>query len=269
MLGTQRGAQKVLILLTAISDPASILRAKPLADSITANGVKIIVVGLGGNQATELQQLGTVYHSPSYEVPQILSIIGDVCAPANTPAHVSVHVSPQVSTQTPSLPNSLSTEEILSSTRSPISSSSVAPIVSTTTRPSSSPIATQPTTPVSPQSTGQLPVSTISPPPLPEGNHKCSGNVKNIWLDIQILVESSDATSKNDLSQLAGAFIEALGEPKIDPHTDHATRVGIITYAGDATTRLEMPAATKENVTKVFTDLPNYSTTQGKVNLYK
>jgi hypothetical protein len=75
-----RNYQKVLVLLTAKSDPTEIAAAKVYADQITASGVAIIVVALNQDNTSPLSQLGQYfYNSSGYTIP-ITAIPGVICS---------------------------------------------------------------------------------------------------------------------------------------------------------------------------------------------
>uniref|UniRef100_A0A914Q7Z2 VWFA domain-containing protein n=1 Tax=Panagrolaimus davidi TaxID=227884 RepID=A0A914Q7Z2_9BILA len=75
-----RNYQKVLVLLTAKTDPTEISAAKVYADQIMANGVVIIVVALGQGNNQNLSQLGQhFYYSSGYAIP-ITTIPSVICS---------------------------------------------------------------------------------------------------------------------------------------------------------------------------------------------
>uniref|UniRef100_A0A914P105 VWFA domain-containing protein n=1 Tax=Panagrolaimus davidi TaxID=227884 RepID=A0A914P105_9BILA len=75
-----RNYQKVLVLLTAKTDPTEISAAKVYADQIMANGVVIIVVALAQGNNQYLAQLGQhFYYTSGYAIP-ITTIPSVICS---------------------------------------------------------------------------------------------------------------------------------------------------------------------------------------------
>uniref|UniRef100_A0A914PVU6 VWFA domain-containing protein n=1 Tax=Panagrolaimus davidi TaxID=227884 RepID=A0A914PVU6_9BILA len=75
-----RNYQKVLLLLTAKTDPTEIAAAKIYADQIMADGVAIIVVALNQGNTSDLSKLGQYFYpSPDYTIP-ITTIPSVICS---------------------------------------------------------------------------------------------------------------------------------------------------------------------------------------------
>ncbi|PIC45737.1 hypothetical protein B9Z55_005657 [Caenorhabditis nigoni] len=84
----------------------------------------------------------------------------------------------------------------------------------------------------------------------------CTGNIKNLWLDVMVVVDKSQLMTNAQLWQVRNTLTQVLGSistigPVKYPADPRSTCVGVVTYDDNATTQSQLDASTS------FSDLYN------------
>uniref|UniRef100_A0A914PY06 VWFA domain-containing protein n=1 Tax=Panagrolaimus davidi TaxID=227884 RepID=A0A914PY06_9BILA len=88
---------------------------------------------------------------------------------------------------------------------------------------------------------------------------QCSQNSLNAWLDVVIVMDTSNAMSTRYLSEAAGQLATLFRLFTIGQQPKHSTRIGIITFGSDAIVRQQLTDTTNfDDLQNAFFDLTRF-----------
>uniref|UniRef100_A0AC34RAY9 VWFA domain-containing protein n=1 Tax=Panagrolaimus sp. JU765 TaxID=591449 RepID=A0AC34RAY9_9BILA len=111
-------------------------------------------------------------------------------------------------------------------------------------------------------STTAVPPSTTSSPSTDPSSNAigtpCSTNSTNAWLDLYFVIDVSDKMTEENFVILSGQLATLFDGLTIGQTPKQSTRVGIITYASNATVQLNLTACNAFRLTNIIFDLDAY-----------